>query len=83
MSNVHTLHGNKRWKAVIEYNSANGPIETTHYLEELIELHMLMERGPDWNTLEKCTLTLNRHDGGEMQERVSKAAQVQVSEASS
>lgn len=72
MSNIHTLHTDKRWKAVVDYNSDNGTIQVVHYLEELIELHLLMERGPDWNTLERCTLTLNRHDGGEMQERRSK-----------
>lgn len=72
MNNIVTLHTDKRWKAVFRYNSPNGPVETVHFIEELIELQMLMERGPDWNLLEKCTLTLNRHDGGETQERREK-----------
>lgn len=75
MSNVVTLHGEKRWRAVIEYESANGPIVIEHFLEEIAELHEIVEHGPDWNTLKCCTVTLNRQDGGEDQNSKEKAMQ--------
>lgn len=73
MSNVVTLHGDKRWRAVIEYQSANGPIVVEHFIEEIRDLHDIIEHGPDWNTLSRCTVTLNRPDGGEEQDSVEKA----------
>lgn len=73
MNNVVTLHGDKRWRAVIEYESANGPISIEHFLEEIADLHDIIEHGPDWNTLTRCTVTLNRHDGGEEQNIKEKA----------
>jgi hypothetical protein len=73
MSNVVTLHTGKRWKAVIEYSSEDGPISVDHYLEEISELHNIIEHGPDWNTLIRCTVTLNRTDDGAEQNSVEKA----------
>lgn len=67
MSNVVTLHEGKRWKAVIEYATDTGPELTEHYLEEVTELHNVIEHGPDWNTLIRCTLVLNRTDDGGQQ----------------
>ena len=75
MTNVVTLHGDKRWKAVLEYQHENGPISIEHFLEEITELHLIIEHGPDWNTLLRCTVTLNRPDGGEEQNSVEKAWQ--------
>ncbi|WP_157017007.1 hypothetical protein [Mesorhizobium xinjiangense] len=73
MTNVVSLHGGKRWKAVIEYRSDDGPKSVEHYFEEISDLHLIVEHGPDWNLLIRCTLTLNRHDGGEEQNSVAKA----------
>jgi hypothetical protein len=67
MSNVVTLHGDKRWKAVLIYHHENGPITIEHFFEEISELHNIIEHGPDWNTLVTCTVTINRPDGGEEQ----------------
>ena len=67
MGNVVNLHGGKRWKAVIEYEHQNGPIAVDHYFEEIRDLHSIIEHGPDWNGLIRCTVTLNRPDGGEEQ----------------
>ncbi|WP_287070623.1 hypothetical protein [Mesorhizobium sp.] len=39
MSNVVSLHGDKRWKAVLVYDHQNGPITIEHFLEEISELH--------------------------------------------
>ena len=73
MSNVVTLHGEKRWKAVIEYRTAKGEKSVEHYFEEISDLHLVIEHGPDWNSLIRCTVTLNRTDDGEEQNSVGKA----------
>jgi hypothetical protein len=73
VSNVVTLHTDKRWKAVIEYEHQNGPIKIEHYFEEIADLHLIIEHGPDWNTLTRCTVTLNRHDGGAEQNSEEKS----------
>ncbi len=59
MSNVITLHGDKRWKAVVEYSTDQGPERIEHYFEEISDLHFIIEHGPDWNFLIRCTVTLN------------------------
>jgi hypothetical protein len=64
MNNIVTLHADKRWKAVIEYRAEDGTKAVDHYFEEILDLHLIMERGPDWNLLVRCTVTLNRPDGG-------------------
>lgn len=50
-----------RWKVVITYRMERGPyLDVTHDIEELEELHALVERGPDWNTIIKIEVTLAR-----------------------
>ncbi len=73
MSNVVTLHGDKRWKAVIEYRTGHGSESVEHFFEEVADLHLIIEHGPDWNTLVRCTITLNRTDDGGEQNSVEKA----------
>ncbi len=73
MNNVVTLRTEKRWKAVIEYRSDEGQIAVEHYFEEISDLHLIIEHGPDWNLLIRCTVVLNRPDGGEQQNSVEKA----------
>ena len=73
MSNVVKLHGQKRWKAVIEYRADTGEAAVEHYLEEISDLHLIVEHGPDWNRLIRCTITLNRPDGGEDQNSDAKS----------
>jgi hypothetical protein len=75
MTNVVNLHGEKRWRAVIEYEHQNGPIVIEHFLEEISDLHNIIERGPEWSTLVRCTVTLNRDDGGGQQNASEKAKQ--------
>ncbi len=35
MNNVITLHADKRWKAVIDYRTDEGPKSVEHYFEEI------------------------------------------------
>ena len=73
MSNVVTLHTEKRWKAVVDYRGDQGVTSVEHYFEEISDLHHIIEHGPDWNLLIRCTVTLNRPDDGEAQNSVEKA----------
>jgi hypothetical protein len=73
MNNVVTLHADKRWKAVIEYRTDDGLKSVEHCFEEISDLHLIIEHGPDWNLLIRCTVTLNRSDDGEEQNSVEKA----------
>jgi hypothetical protein len=73
MSNIVTLDRGKRWKAVIEYRTEEGSKSIEHYFEEISDLHLIIEHGPDWNLLIRCIVTLNRSDGAEEQNSVEKA----------
>jgi hypothetical protein len=73
MSEVVTLFADKRWKAVIDYRTEHGSQSLEHYFEEISDLHLIIEHGPDWNLLIRCTVTLNRPDDGEEQNSVEKA----------
>lgn len=46
-----------RWNAVVEYRTENGLTDVTHDIEELDELHDLVERGPDWDSIERIVIT--------------------------
>lgn len=73
MSNIVTLHGDKRWRAVAEYAHATGPVTIQHLFDDLSDLPRLLERGPDWSTLVRCTLTLNGNDDGSGEGRLAQA----------
>jgi hypothetical protein len=49
-----------RWKATIFYRSENGLVDVEHALEELDELQDIVERGPDWNTIQGIIIELDR-----------------------
>jgi hypothetical protein len=50
-----------RWLATVTYRSDSSPIEVEHQFEEIADLHDLVERGPDWNTMEAIVVRLNPH----------------------
>lgn len=45
-----------RWTATIEYATEAGPVDVTHDLEEIADLHDLVERGPHWDTIERIVI---------------------------
>jgi hypothetical protein len=73
MAEVVTLFVGKRWKAMIDYRTEDGTKSIEHYFEEIAHLHLIIEHGPDWNSLIQCTVTLNRPDEGEEQNSAAKA----------
>mgnify|MGYP001582436410 CR=1 FL=1 len=48
-----------RWLVNIEYRTDNGPLAVEHEIEEIASLAELVERGPDWNTIDRMTIILN------------------------
>ena len=48
-----------RWHVMRTYRSEAGPIEVEDDIEELLELHHLVEDGPHWDTLIDIRITLN------------------------
>jgi hypothetical protein len=47
-----------RWHAVVGYKTETGVVDVHHDIDELEEIQMLVERGPDWNTITEITITL-------------------------
>ena len=47
-----------RWLAVVSYRTADGELPVEHHIEELQELHDLIELGPDWNSISEIKVTL-------------------------
>jgi hypothetical protein len=48
----------KRWHVAIKYRTRTIPTQQFD-LEDLFDLHDLIERGPDWNHIRNITVTLN------------------------
>lgn len=60
MSDPHPLYNMKRapgvpmrWTAIAWYRTDAGLVDIEHQFEELDQLHMLIERGPDFYTIER------------------------------
>jgi hypothetical protein len=49
-----------RWHVAIQYRTDTGIIDIDYDIEELDQLPSLVERGPDWNCLVDCVVTLTR-----------------------
>lgn len=65
MTNVIPLRSNDaRWKAVLTYRTADGISARTHFFEEILELHDIIEKGPHWSCLVDCIVLLNRTSAG-------------------
>jgi hypothetical protein len=59
MSKIASLRA-FRWHVAIRYRTDTGIIDIDYDIEELDQLASLVERGPDWNCLVDCVVTLNR-----------------------
>ena len=45
-----------RWSATVLYRTDMGLVDVTHEIEELEDLHQLVESVPDWNTIQKIEI---------------------------
>jgi hypothetical protein len=50
-----------RWHAVAYYRTTEGTVDVHHDLEELYELHDLVELGPHWDTIERIEVARVNH----------------------
>ncbi len=50
-----------RWLVEIDYATDNGTTTVDHHIEELEELHNVVENGPDWNTIQQIRVHLNEY----------------------
>lgn len=48
-----------RWIVTITYRTDAGPADVEHHIEELHDVDAIVERGPDWNTIENIVIVLN------------------------
>jgi hypothetical protein len=55
----------RRWHATILYRTDAGLNPVEHDLEELAELHDLVERGPHWDTIHKIVIQRVGHNTSE------------------
>jgi hypothetical protein len=53
-----TVMSRARWMAEIFYNDGSEPAVIA--FDELHELQDIIETGPNWNTIERIVVTLNR-----------------------
>lgn len=51
-----------RWRATVHYRTEGGRVDVLHEIIELEELQQLVERGPDWNTIERIDIVLASPD---------------------
>ena len=56
----------KRWLVVATYFTDSGEIDVEHFIEELLEIHDIIERGPSWYTLKKISIYHNRDEARTM-----------------
>lgn len=47
-----------RWTVVVYYQTDHGMVDVEHLVEELDMMHDLIERGPDWNTIDRIEVRL-------------------------
>lgn len=45
-----------RWAATVHYRADAGLIDVIHDLDEIEDLHELVERGPHWDTIEQIVI---------------------------
>lgn len=51
--------GHPRWKATVYYLTEGGELDVVHYIEEIEDLHDVIERGPSWDTIKNIDIRLN------------------------
>jgi hypothetical protein len=56
-----------RWRTLIYYRSEHGTVTKEYPLEELADLHDLVELGPHWDTIERIEVfRINHLDGADL-----------------
>lgn len=53
---ARTFVTNPRWMATVHYRAEAGLIDVTHDIDEIADLHDLVERGPHWDTIDRISV---------------------------
>lgn len=53
-----------RWQATVQYRADHATVDVVHDIEELHDLHPLIERGPHWDTIIKIEIVRVNHVTG-------------------
>lgn len=51
-----------RWQATVYYRTDNGAVDVVHDMEELADIHNLVEAGPHWDTVERIEIIRINHN---------------------
>lgn len=44
------------WRATIEYLAESGPVDVEYFFDDIVELPDIIERGPHYHSIIKCTV---------------------------
>lgn len=50
---------NYRWIATVTYDTKSGPTDVVHYVEEMEDVHSLVERGPNFYLIDSVVIRPN------------------------
>lgn len=53
--------GRARWRATVHYRTDGGLLDVEHWLEELGDIHDLVERGPHWDSIARIEIERVNH----------------------
>lgn len=59
------INPDTRWWATVYYRTENGTVDIDYELEEIADLHQLIESGPHWDTIERINIFRVNHIDGE------------------
>jgi hypothetical protein len=55
-----------RWHVTVYYRTENGLLDLHYDIEELLQLHVIVEQGPNFYTIDHIEVVLNHDLGGEL-----------------
>lgn len=60
----------KRWSAVIYYRTDAGVIDVQHEIEELEEVAEIVERGPNWYSIDRIVIRHGEQQAGTIEQLI-------------
>lgn len=54
-----------RWRVIVWYRTEHGLLDVEHFIEELEDLHDLVEAGPHFDTIENISIFRVDHVDGD------------------
>lgn len=60
-----------RWRFEAHYRTDDGGEIITGDFQELVDLHQIIESGPNWSGLDKIEITMNHDDGRTVEDHMA------------